>query len=220
MKKSDVLKQIIDLLYSPNNPEGEDGEYSMDDFLGYVNSRYQGGELSMRKISGGESPELEARRKKADDISILIVLMYRYARGYIRKALKESLLHTADEFSFLITLMTFSSLTKSELINRQVMEKTSGTEVIRRLVKAGMISEFGDEEDRRTVRVSITEKGRREILRILPVMSMVSDIVRGNLNPGEVNTLAFLLRKLDYFHHDIFRNARNASLEEVRSRIH
>jgi len=220
MKKSDVLKEIIDILYSPDNPEGENGEYGMDDFLGYVNSRYNGGELAMRKISGEKSPELERQRKQSDDISILIVLMYRYARGYIRKALKESMLQTADEFSFLITLMTFSSLTKSELINTQVMEKTSGTEVIRRLVKEGMISESGDKGDRRAVRVSITERGRKEIFRILPVMSLVSDIVRGNLGPGEVNTLVYLLRKLDYFHNDVFHNARKASLEEIRSRIH
>jgi hypothetical protein len=52
--------------------------------------------------------------------------MYRYAKGYIKKALQESIIQTPDEFSFLITLMTFESLTKTELINKQVIEKTSG----------------------------------------------------------------------------------------------
>jgi DNA-binding MarR family transcriptional regulator len=219
MKKSDVLKQIIDLLYASDNPEGEAGEYTLDDFLGYVNSRYTGEKLLLQELSGDRGSGLESSRKKADDISSMLVMMYRYAKSYIRKALKNSNLQTADEFSFLITLMSFNSLTKSELINRQVMEKTSGTEVIRRLVRAGLVNEFSDESDRRTVRVAITNAGKKEINSILPAMGMVSDIVKGNLTPGEVNTLAFLLRKLDYFHHDVYQNSRTASLEEIRSKV-
>jgi DNA-binding MarR family transcriptional regulator len=218
MKKYDVLKELIDLLYAPDNIEGENGEYTMSDFLGYINSRYSGAKMKMRKISGDEySKDLEMRRNSVGDISILIVLMYRYAKGYIKKALRKSRLQTADEFSFLITLMTYSSLSKSELTNKQVMEKTSGTEIIRRLVRNGFISEFSDEADRRSIRVSITEKGRSEILEVLPQMEIVSEIVKGNLEPAEVNTLAYLLKKLDYFHNDIYMNSRKASLEEIIS---
>ena len=68
-------------------------------------------------------------------------MMYHYAKGYIKKALRDSYLQTSDEFSFLITLMTYDSITKGELITKHVMEKTSGSEVIRRLIKRGMIVE-------------------------------------------------------------------------------
>lgn len=218
MKKYDVLKEIIDLLYSPDNPEDESGEYTLSDFLGYLNARHSGGKMEMREISGGEGgEEVEGRRNSVIDISILLVFMYRYAKGYIKMALKNSGLQTAEEFSFLITLMTYRSLNKSELISKQVMEKTSGSEIIRRLVKAGFITESGDKEDRRSIRIAITDNGRNEIRSILPKMNMVSDIVKGNLNFEEVNTLGYLLKKLDYFHNDIFHNIRNTTLEEIRS---
>jgi DNA-binding MarR family transcriptional regulator len=52
-------------------------------------------------------------------------------------------------------------------------------EVIKRLHQCGFISEFDDQADKRSVRVAITEKGRNEILAILPRMNTVSKIVAG-----------------------------------------
>jgi DNA-binding MarR family transcriptional regulator len=145
--------------------------------------------------------------------------MNHYAKWYIKKVLRESHLQTPDEFSFLITLMTYDSLSKSELITKQVMEKTSGSEVIRRLIKRGLIVESADEDDKRSVRVSITRSGREEILKILPLMSKVSNIVVGNLSNEEINTLSYLLKKLDYFHNDIYLNKRDQSLSDIFSGI-
>jgi DNA-binding MarR family transcriptional regulator len=143
--------------------------------------------------------------------------MYRYVRIYIKKALKESPIQTADEFSFLITLMTYESMTKTELITNQVMEKTSGTEIIKRLLKQGLICEFADQDDRRSVRVAITDKGRRVLIATFPGMDAVAKIVIGNLSEPEIRTLYYLLKKLDFYHNDIFQNKRGRSLEELSS---
>jgi len=99
------------------------------------------------------------------------------------------------------------------------MEKTSGTEVIRRLVKRGMIVETADQNDKRSIRVSITKTGRDEILKILPMMSKVTEIVVGNLSSEEINTLSYLLKKLDYFHNDIYINKRGLPLSDILSGI-
>ena len=111
--------------------------------------------------------------------------------------------------------MTYDSLSKSELITKQVMEKTSGSEVIRRLIKRGLMAESPDENDKRSVRVSITKSGREEILRLLPQMSDVTKIVEGNLTSEEINTLSYILKKLDYFHNDIYMNMRSASVKDI-----
>ena len=49
-----------------------------------------------------------------------------------------------------------------------------------------MIFETADQNDKRSIRVSITKSGREEILRILPLMSKVSEIVVGNLGAEEI----------------------------------
>jgi len=176
--------------------------------------------LEIRKISGEKNKWLrDENRSTSIDISILIVMMYHYAKGYIKKALRESCLQTPDEFSFLITLMTYDNLKKSELITKQVMEKTSGSEVIRRLIKRGLIVESADKMDKRSIRVSITKTGKEEILKILPLRSDVSEIVVGNLTVEEINTLSYLLKKLDYFHNDIYINKRGQPLNDILSGI-
>jgi DNA-binding MarR family transcriptional regulator len=220
MRKSEILTTLINQFFSFDAEKGNREEYSIDEFIGYLNAKSGLKELEIRKISG-ENKEWfnDEYRNTASDISILIVLMNRYAKWYIKKVMRDSLLQTPDEFSFLITMMTYDSLTKSELIAKQVMEKTSGSEVIRRLINKGMITETADENDKRSIRVAITKSGRDEILKILPLMSKVTKIVVGNLSDEEINTLSYLLKKLDYFHNDIYLNKRDQSLSEIFSEI-
>jgi DNA-binding MarR family transcriptional regulator len=220
MKKSEILTTLINNFFSFDTQMGNLEEYSMDDFLGYLNAKSGGKDLEMRNISGENSGLFtDEYRNTTSDISILIVLMNHYAKWYIKKVLRNSDLQTAEEFSFLITLMTYNSLRKNELITKQVMEKTSGTEVIRRLIKRGLIVESADENDKRSIRVSITNSGREELFKILPLMSKVSEIVVGNLTNEEINTLSYLLKKLDYFHNDIYLNKKDQSLTDIFSGI-
>jgi len=220
MKKSEILTTLIDNFFSFDSEMGNRKEYSMDEFLGYLNAKSDNQELEMREISGENKEWFSGEYSNTkSDISILIVLMSHYAKWYIKKVLRESNLQTPDEFSFLITLMTYDSLSKSELITKQVMEKTSGTEVIRRLIKRGLVVESADENDKRSIRVSMTKPGREEILRILPLMSKVTKIVVGNLSSEEINTLSYLLKKLDYFHNNIYINKREHHLNDILSGI-
>jgi len=220
MKKSEILTTLINHFFSFDAEKGNHEEYSIEEFIGYLNAKSGRQELVMREISGENKGWFKDEyRNTISDISILIVLMNRYAKGYIKKVLVDSLLQTPDEFSFLITLMTYDNLTKSALITKQVMEKTSGSEVIRRLIKKGMISETADQNDKRSIRVSITKSGRDEILEILPFMSKVTKIIVGNLSSEEINTLSYLLKKLDYFHNDIYINKRGHPLSDILSGI-
>jgi DNA-binding MarR family transcriptional regulator len=95
------------------------------------------------------------------------------------------------------------------------MEKTSGTEIINRLLKLELMDQFNDEIDRRSMRLKITIKGKTEIVKILPQMKMVSELVAGNLTETEKITLAFLLRKLECFHNDIFTNKKDVQLTDL-----
>ena len=216
MKKNEILTTLINHFFSFDAEKGNHEEYSIDEFIGYLNAKSGNKELEIREISGEDKKWLKDEyQTAARDISILIVLMNRYAKWYIKKVLKDSHLQTPDEFSFLITLMTYDSLSKSELITKQIMEKTSGTEVIHRLVKRGMMVETADQKDKRSIRVSISNTGREEILKILPLMSKVTEIVVGNLSAEEINTLSYLLKKLDYFHNEIYINKRGHPLSDI-----
>lgn len=214
--RKEVLIDIIDQLYAFDADYQGNKPYSLKEFVGYLNARVGTENFSMRKIEGEEQPHIQTlRHESQSDTAILITLMFRYAKGYIKKALHDSVIQTADEFAFLITLMTHESLTKTELINKQVMEKTSGVEVIKRLLGQKLIREFADEQDKRSVRVAITPKGKKELEKVLPDMAKVSRIVVGNLTEPEINTLSYLLKKLDFYHNDIFMNKKTLELDEI-----
>jgi DNA-binding MarR family transcriptional regulator len=243
MPDTEFLKGLIDQLdaYERALPEGQVA--SLNGFAGFIQKRIGAGELEndapilhdqaeefgrhfeeaifheegpMRNLDGPEEPWLkEQYGSPVHEVPILVSLMYRYARHYVKKAMKGSPLQTMEEFGFLMALVTRDSMTKTELILTAVMEKTSGTEVIRRLVKLGLVREFPDLEDKRSVRVAITDKGRVAAFSLLPNMESVAKIVSGNLSSAEISTLFRLLKKLDHFHNDNFLNKRNASLEEL-----
>jgi len=217
METKEILIDLIKYLDEYEcETEKTGSNLNFSDFLGFLNSKHSPENVKINELKGDyEGFDYNEQNGPATDISVLIVLLFRYAKGYIRKALKNSPIKTADEFSFLITLMTYRNLSKSELIQKQVMEKTSGTEIINRLIKLGLMEQSDNESDKRSIVVNMTDYGRAEIYKILPQMQMVSQIVTGNLNETEKSTLAYTLRKLDYFHNDIFINKKDVELNDL-----
>ena len=216
MEKKEILIELIEHLFNYDEKRNSKEEFNMLGFLNYLNNQYKIKELGIRDIQGEKEKWLKDESNKTDsDISILVSLMYRYAKGYIRKALKDAVIKSADEFSILITLMTYESLTKTELITKVIMEKTSGTEIINRLINLKLIEQFEDINNKRNVRIKVTDLGKIEIINILPQMKIVSIIVSGNLTDSEKSVLVYLLKKLDFFHNEIFMNKRNLDLNEI-----
>jgi DNA-binding MarR family transcriptional regulator len=219
MRTKQIVIELLDYLemYSKENPEA-DKVLTTTDFVGFLNSKFKPESVSRNRLSGGREEFLSDEFRKnqvATDVSILVSLLFRYAKMYIKKALKDSRINSADEFSFLITLLTHESLSKKEMIQLQVMEKTSGIEILNRLIAQNFIHQYDDETDRRSKKLQITESGRREVLSVLPKMNLVSKIVVGNLSVEEQNTLTYLMRKLDHFHNDIYLNDKDQELEVI-----
>lgn len=220
MRTKNILLTLIEQLAAYEAQEKAKEVLEYPDFLAFLNSNQQNEALEKRTMAGSEAQWIEETYKGSEnDVAILIVFMFRYAKAYVKKALKESVIQTADEFSYLITLMTYESLTKTELIGKLVMEKTSGTEIIKRLLKQELLTEFEDPQDKRSVRVAISLKGRMELVKILPEMDKVTKLVTGNLSTNEKNILAHLLKKLDHFHNEIYHGKKDYSIDELMTNL-
>lgn len=144
-----------------------------------------------------------------------IVFLYRYAKQYTKKALKNSELKTTDEFTYLATLLNFNKLSKIELINKSVQEKTTGMETIKRLLKNSLIEQFDNPDDNRSQLIQLTEKGRGVLFSVFHNMDLVSKVVAGNLSENEKIQLAYLLKKLDNYHHEIQLTKKGEDLESL-----
>ena len=216
MRTRNLLIGLIEHLDEFDNSMPAEASPTLADFVNYLNQRMPAEKLETRQDSGEEAPWLTDMGNETETvIARLVTVMNRYAKSYIKRALEGSPIQTGEEFSFLLYLMTNQSLTKSELIFKNVLEKTSGMEVIKRLLKLGLVEEREDENDKRSKRLSLTSTGRQEIFKVLPIMHKVSSLVAGNLTKQERETLAYLLAKLDHYHHEIFVHDRQVAFERL-----
>ena len=219
MKTKKLLVELVECvsLLESENPHLE--RYDLQGFMAFLQSRSVTGKqehFAPRKIAGHRKPHgFHLHENPANILSRLIGLIYRYAREYTKKALEGSSLQTVEEFSFLVVLMTYDSLTKTELILKNAMVKTSGTEVVKRLLKKKLIRQFDDINDKRSQLVAITGQGLAEMKIVFPRMHLASDIIAGNLDPAELHTLVFLLQKLEAYHNELFLGRKDADLEDL-----
>lgn len=151
-------------------------------------------------------------------LTILVTYLFRYAKHYSKKALEDSPLSTMDDFTFLLTLKTHGSMTKSELTTKHLLEITSGVEILKRLEKQGLVESSENPDDRRSKHVSITDSGRKVLSQIMVKMRQVSGIVAGNLTTTEMGQLLPLLMKLDSFHSEIHREDKKTGLLAIMNK--
>ena len=153
---------------------------------------------------GDEEPAAQGLAYQLDNnISRLLIFMHRYAKFYLKKALEGTPLQTPEDFTCLAILLTHERLSKTELIHFNIQEKTSGTVVIARLIKAGLIREQANNADKRGKLISITAEGKALLYRVFEHTSHVGKLVTGRLSHEEKRTLQQLLQKLEDFHHPI-----------------
>ena len=140
--------------------------------------------------------------------------MYRYARNYSKKALEKTPLQTIDEFTYLAALMR-SPMTKTQVINRHVQEKTTGMAVIQRLLKQNWVKQSDNSADARSQIIELTDEGRAVLMGAFSEMLKVSSIVTANLTIAEKVELNRILEKLNIFHRTILDKEKTLDLDNV-----
>lgn len=203
MKSYQLLHQLINLV-EQLELENQGNEVSIQDFTGFLLNAV--GDPAGNFVNGDvrfgkkENTAQEIAYQLDNNIGRLFVYMSRYAKSYIKKALEGTPLQTAEDFTGLAFLLTHDHLSKSELISHNLQEKTSGTEVIRRLIAAGLVKQWDDLKDKRSKQIAITDEGKKLLYQVFIDMSYVGKMITGKLSVAEKLTLQYLLQKLDNFH--------------------
>lgn len=83
--------------------------------------------------------------------------------AYANIALKGTALNQIEEFGILQTIKKEGNPKKTEVIYANLFELSSGTDMLNRLKKRGLIKESVDKEDKRSKRIELTVKGEKEV---------------------------------------------------------
>ena len=153
-------------------------------------------EPSWEGKENGRSPE--------SVINTLIVHLNNYAQTYSKSAIHDSEFSPQSEFIYLINLKAFGSMSKIELIKKNIQGKSAGIQIINRLIKKNWIEQTDSEIDKRSKLIRIPSEGLHELENQMDKIRQATNIVTGDLTHSEKMELIRLLDKLDKFHQPIY----------------
>lgn len=143
--------------------------------------------------------------------------LFKFILMYSRKGLASLELNNLEDFVYLGTILEKGTPKKSEIIQENLSEFSSGIEVLKRLTNVGFLYEFQDEQDRRSRRVGITPKGIEVLQACFPIMRQVGDLAFGNLMEDEKEIALQILDKMDRFHTQHYEHTKQKEFEELAS---
>lgn len=198
-----LVKELVQLL------EKFDSENIDADHSGDINGfkKWICNNERIRKQSDEDELNWEGKqhgRTPESVISTQLVHLNRYAKTYSKSAIADSEFNTQEEFIYLINLKSFGTMTKMELIKKNIQDKSSGMLIINRLIKQGWVEQTNSDSDKRSKILKITQKGLETLELQMDKIRSASNIVTANLTYPEKIELIKILDKLDKFHHTIF----------------
>ena len=197
---NELIKQIIDLC--SEFEDSASGQYMMNvnGFKKWIVDYHQNDEKQ-------SEPEWEGKvtgRSPESIIASNIVHMNRFGKNYFKSAIAGSEFSTPDEVIYMITLKYNPSITKMDLIKKNVHEKPAGIQIINRLIAKGWVQQNNSETDKRSKVLSITPKGLFTLDNLFNKIRQATTIVSGDLTHNEKMELIRLLNKLHDFHLPIY----------------
>lgn len=207
------LNLIIDILSELDSLQKKQPgtQVTMEDFRLYLNEKAYEQE-NPRNLT--EKYDLEVFDLE-NEIAKQVIMLGRYSKHLIKKSLEKHPDLVNEDFTYLFRLMDYPSLTKMQLIEKNAHEKQTGIEIIKRLVRNGLLSESPDKEDKRSTRISVTDKGRKVFDESMKDITVVSKIMCGQLDQAEKESLLDSLKKLNTFHHTVYTNLRNEEPKKI-----
>ena len=207
----ELLTNIIEAFKQYQLSENSSDKNSLSDFAKWINDKEEvNSEVELVLPTAHlNNYELEV------EISTMVISLNRYSRLLIKKGLIGFPELVSEDFTYLYTLMDVESMTKIKLIEKNVHEKPTGLEVIKRLLKHGLVGEKNDENDKRSKQVFLTDKGRALFFATIEQMNKIALVVSGDLSKNEKKQLHRLLKKLAHFHNPIYLSNKEVSIDEL-----
>lgn len=210
--KYQFVRQLIELAEQFETAHPESQAQNLINFSAWLNDKIINKKSGDIKMSGQIITPYETVESV---LGKLITFLYRYARIYSKRSLEHTPLITPDDFTYLALVFSRGSITKMEVIESHMQEKTTGMEIIKRLLKNGLVEQYNDQTDKRSKRLAVTPKGQQVLIEILPGMGQVASLIAGNLTIEEKMQLLYLLNKLHLFHHTIYQENRYQHPQDI-----
>jgi DNA-binding MarR family transcriptional regulator len=148
-------------------------------------------------------------------LMILIRRIAKYHMVYSNKALEGTELDQIEEFGILVTIYNEVNPIKSEAIYNNIIELSSGTNMLNRLKKRGLIAEHDDIDDKRVKRLKLTDKGLETLDKAKIRVSEVARMMVNELSEEDKQLCVQLLGPVSKKFDGTFQRFRNRAFADI-----
>jgi DNA-binding MarR family transcriptional regulator len=191
MKKTPSIVPLIEKWETFNKAHTEKGMY---EFAAWLLAEKQ-----QLEVSSGDSSAKETRGNTTE-VAILVTRLYRYLGLCAGPQVKKLGFTKEHEYNFLYQVSKMNRPNKNDLSKENMMELSTGRDIIRRLKVKGLVEEKKDPHDRRAMLITITPKGKGLLKKSFTMMAESFMDFLGPLTVTEQERLIGLLKALNHYH--------------------
>ncbi|MFC0514281.1 MarR family winged helix-turn-helix transcriptional regulator [Mucilaginibacter angelicae] len=148
----------------------------------------------------------------------LLILLRRIGKfhmAYSNKALEGTGFDQIEEFGILVTIHNMGNPIKSEAIYNNIIELSSGTNMLIRMKKRGLVTEDEDIDDKRVKRLKVTPKGEKALQTAKEQVQKVAYMMLHDLSDGDKLLCIQLLKPIDKRFSGMYQKQKNKPFDDI-----
>lgn len=189
--------------YEVQNPGGTIEDFCRSHLAGKIRTK-------TRKLENNLlQPDLNGRLIK------MLSRIGKFQEIYANKALAGTGLNQIEEFGILIAIFNLKEPIKSEAIFNNMLELSSGVNILNRLKTRNLVTEYTDPDDRRVKRLRITPKGEKSLINAKQQILKVVGMLTQGLTDDDKHLCLEILNPIDSRFTLLIRKQKNKTFEEI-----
>jgi DNA-binding MarR family transcriptional regulator len=202
------MNQTVTLVNEWGDFESRHPDGSIEDFCRYYLARKQ--ESPKGPLVGGVVPP------SVNGLLLKILgRIHKLNMFYANMALKNSDLSQMEEFGILATIRQEKNPRKTEVIYANLLELSSGTDMLTRLKNRGLIKEYNDTEDKRSKRLELTAKGEKVFMACMGNVHKTATMIMNDLATDDKELCIQLLKNIEIKFSELWQKHKGKTFEEV-----
>jgi DNA-binding MarR family transcriptional regulator len=207
------MNKTVALVNEWANFEGKHPDANIDDFCRHYLASHQQDKIK-GPLTGGVIPPISAGL-----LLKIIGRIHKLNMSYASGALEGTGLNQVEEFGILLTIQQEGEPRKTDVIYANLFELSSGTDMLNRLKKRGLINEYDDENDKRSKRIRLTQAGDNAIELCMARMKKVAGMMTMDLDEDDKQLCIHLLKNIEIRFSALWQQHKNKPFDEVYQEI-
>jgi DNA-binding MarR family transcriptional regulator len=138
---------------------------------------------------------------------------------YMRIALKETPMPSIESLMICSALNNLGESRKSDVINYAMLEISTGTDIVNRLIKKGFILQRTDISDKRSRLLTLSDQGRAALFQSYQKAGIAREILLAGLTEDDKKLVAHILNPVQEKHSRFSVENKGRTIEEIRDLI-